>query len=104
MTALPEGSAATESTTLPPAPVEMEIGGRKILVDQVVEGPLCNGTWSGTVYVSCDVQVFVWEENPTFLKDCNLSIEPGTIVYVAYHNDTAYYNGCSCHTGETPEP
>jgi hypothetical protein len=26
------------------------------------------------------------------------------VVYVAYHNNTAYYNGCSCHTGATPEP
>ena len=104
MTALPSGSSTAESTILSPAPVALEIGGREILVDQIVEGPLCNGTWSGIVYVSCNVQVFAWEENPTFLKDCNLSIEPGTIVYVAYHNDTAYYKGCSCHTGEIPEP
>jgi hypothetical protein len=90
------GSAST--------PVSMEIGGRTISVDKVVEGPLCNDTWSGTVYVSCNVQVYQWEEQPTFLKNCNLSIAPGTVVYVAYHNNTAYYNGCSCHTGEIAGP
>lgn len=73
-------------------------------VDKVVEGPLCNDRWSGTVYVSCDVQVYPWTEDPIFLKDCQLDIEPQTVVYVAYHNNTAYYNGCSCHTGLTPEP
>jgi len=73
-------------------------------VDKFVEGPLCNDRWSGTVYVSCDVQVYAWAEDPIFLKDCKLDIEPQTVVYVAYHNNTAYYNGCSCHTGVTPEP
>lgn len=85
-------------------PISMEIGGKTISVDKVVEGPLCNDTWSGTVYVTCNVQVYQWEDQPTFLKNCNLTIEPGTVVYVAYHNDTAYYNGCSCHTGETAGP
>jgi hypothetical protein len=85
-------------------PVLMEIGGRTISMDKVVEGPLCNDTWSGTVYVTCNVQVYPWEEQPTFLKNCNLAIAPGTVVYVAYHNDTAYYNGCSCHTGEIAGP
>jgi len=87
-----------------PAPASVEIGGRTITVDKIAEGPLCNDTWSGTVYVTCNVQVYPWEESPTFLKNCNLSIAPGTVVYVAYHNDTAYYNGCSCHTGEIAEP
>lgn len=80
------------------------IGRNEMQVDKLVEGPLCNDQWSGTVYVSCDVQVYPWTESPTFLKDCQLDIEPQTVVYVAYHNDTAYYNGCSCHTGLTPEP
>lgn len=75
-----------------------------IQVDKVVEGPLCNDTWSGNIYVACNVQVYPWKENPTFLEDCELNIKPGTVVYVAYHNDTAYYNGCSCHTGEIGEP
>jgi hypothetical protein len=68
-----------------------------------VSGPLCNDRWEGTVYVTCDVQVAPWdeeEENPLFFKDCDLEIEPGTIVYVADHNDAPYYKGCSCHTGE----
>jgi hypothetical protein len=82
----------------------MEIGGRTINVDKVVEGPLCNDTWSGTVYVTCNVQVYQWEEQPTFLKNCNLTIAPETVVYVAYHRDTAYYNGCSYHTNEQPTP
>lgn len=97
--ALPTYAPESAST-----PVLMEIGGRTISIDKVVKGPLCNDTWSGTVYVTCNVQVYPWEEQPTFLKNCNLAIAPGTVVYVAYHNDTAYYNGCSCHTGEIAGP
>jgi hypothetical protein len=82
----------------------VEIGGKMINVDKIIEGPLCNDTWSGIVYVTCDVQVYAWEDQPTFLKNCDLKIDPETVVYVAYHNDTAYYNGCSCHTGEIAEP
>jgi hypothetical protein len=92
----------TQETTSSPIPIK--IGGKTINVDKVVEGPLCNDTWSGIVYVTCNVQVYQWEEQPTFLKGCNLSIAPGTVVYVAYHNDSAYYNGCSCHTGEIAGP
>jgi hypothetical protein len=80
------------------------VGRSEVHVDKVIVGPLCNDSWNGTIYVSCDVQVYPWVENPTFLKDCQLDIEPQTVVYVAYHNNTAYYNGCSCHTGLTPEP
>jgi len=80
------------------------IGRREMIVDKVVAGPLCNDRWSGTVYVTCDVQVYPWVEEPSFLEDCQLNIEPQTVVYVAYHNNSAYYNGCSCHTGLTPEP
>jgi hypothetical protein len=91
-----------------PTPVsgllQVEIGRKEMQVDKVIEGPLCNDTWSGTVYVACDVQVYPWQEEPTFLKDCQLNIDPMTVVYVAYHNNTAYYNGCSCHTGVSPEP
>ena len=84
---------------------QVEINGKMMQVDKVVEGPLCNDTWSGTVYVTCDVQVYEWVEHPLFLKDCALDIELGTVVYVADHNDTAYYNGCSCHvTGEELNP
>jgi hypothetical protein len=92
------------STSPPSAPVEVLIAGKSIRVDKVVAGPLCNDSWSGAVYVGCDVRVYPWEEQPLFLQDCSLQIAPGTVVFVAYHNDTAYYNGCSCHTGEVAEP
>lgn len=93
-TIFPDFTIPTDAGTTP-----VEIGGRMMEVDRLVEGPLCNDAWSGTVYVGCNVQVVQWtgEEYPTFLKNCNLTIEPETIVYVAAHNDTAYYNGCSCH-------
>ena len=60
----------------------VEINGKEIWVDQVVQGMLCRGSWSGTVYVPCQVQVYAWEENPLFLENCDLNIAPGTIVYV----------------------
>jgi hypothetical protein len=104
MTTFSSESFPTGSIKPSPAPVEVEIGGRTIFMDKVVEGPLCNETWSGTVYVTCNVQVYPWNEQPTFLKNCNLSIAPGTVVYVAFHNNAAYYNGCSCHTSEVVGP
>lgn len=82
----------------------VEIRGRMQPVNKVVQGSLCSDKWSGEVYVSCAVQVSPWEEKPTFLDGCSLSIEPGTVVYVAHHNDEAYYNGCSCHYTETAVP
>ena len=85
-------------------PAQVEIGGRKLRVDKVVSGALCNDVWHGTVYVTCGARVAAWQENPTFLQNCNLQIEPATVVYVAAHNDTAYYQGCSCHTGEVSAP
>jgi len=88
--------------------IQVEIQGKRMEVDRVVNYPLCNDDWNGTVYVSCDVQVAEAEldadANPLFLKDCNLNIAPNTVVYVAAHNDAAYYKGCSCHTGEAPQP
>lgn len=60
-------------------------------VDNVIRGSPCYSQWSGTIYVACDVQIIEWQEDLTFLKDCSLSIEPGTIVYVAAHNDVPYY-------------
>jgi hypothetical protein len=85
-----------------PAPVEVEIGGRTIQVDRVIHGPLCTQALSGTVYVACDLQIVEWdhEQAPTFLRDCDFTVEPGTVVYVAAHQETAYYQGCSCHTDE----
>jgi len=95
---------STSSPEISSSPVKVKINGKATTVDQVVTGPLCNGNWKGTVYVGCDVQVTKWEKDPLFLKGCDLSIEPNTVVYVAYHNDAAYYNGCSCHTGEQSQP
>ena len=80
----------------------VKIGGKMTLVDRVIEGPLCNDSWSGTIYVGCDVQVVPRAEDVYFFKDCNLEIEPGTVVYVADHNDAVFYKGCSCHTAENP--
>lgn len=89
-------------------PITVEIGGKLISVDRLVQGPLCNDTWSGTVYVGCSAIVgqseMDTEENPLFLQGCKLNIASNTIVYVAAHNDAAYYKGCSCHTGEDPIP
>ena len=89
-------------------PIMVEIKGRMMEVDKLVDYPICNDDWSGTIYISCDSQVAEAEldadENPLFFKGCNLNIEPNTIVYVAAHNDSAYYKGCSCHTGEDPIP
>ena len=103
LTALPE-SIPTPTPKPGSAPIPVKVGGKTILADQVIEGPLCKGNWSGTVYFTCKLQVYAWTEKPLFLKNCSLNIEPGTVVYVAYHNDSAYYNGCSCHTGEIAGP
>jgi len=84
----------------PTAPSAIRIGGKTVEVDRVIHGPLCNDTWRGTVYVACDVQVVAWDKDgePTFLDGCDLVIEPDTVVYVAAHNNAAYYKGCaSCH-------
>lgn len=110
----PTGNGTPAYLVLPPealptptpgiTPVAVEIGGRSVQVDKIVEGPLCNDTWSGVVYVTCNVQVVPWQDSPTFLKNCNLKIAEDAVVYVAYHNYTAYYKGCSCHTGEIADP
>jgi hypothetical protein len=97
MTPAPEG---------PSGPVSVEIKGKEVMVDKLVDYPLCNDTWRGIVYMSCQAQVALaeldQEDNPLFLAGCNLDIAPNTIVYVEAHNDAAYYKGCSCHTGEDP--
>lgn len=89
-------------------PIEVLIAGNKMEVNKLVDYPLCNDNWNGTVYVSCYAQVAEAEldadSNPLFLKGCNLSIAPNTVVYVAAHNDAPYYKGCSCHTGTAPQP
>jgi hypothetical protein len=81
------------------AQVSIQIKGKEMKVDRIIHGPLCNDNWNGKIYVACDVQVYEWLDKPTFLDGCSLNITPGTVVYVAAHNDSAYYNGCSaCHT------
>jgi hypothetical protein len=89
-------------------PLQVKIQGKIMEVNKVVDYPLCNDDWSGIVYVNCEAQVAEAEldadANPLFLKGCNLNIEPNTVVYVAAHNDAPYYKGCSCHTGEAPQP
>ena len=91
-----------------PTPVVVKIGRKMIQVDKLISGPLCNDDWSGTVYVGCDTIVaesaLDTDQNPLFFKGCSLNIAPNTVVYVAAHNDAAYYKGCSCHTGEDPIP
>jgi hypothetical protein len=81
----------------------VEINGQELLMDQVVKGMLCDGSWSGNVYIPCQIQIYEWQENPDFLKNCELVIEDGTVVYVAAHHDQAYYQGCSCHREEMDE-
>ena len=85
----------------PSTPMLVEINGKEMLFDDVIHGALCGGEWRGTLYVACDLQIAAWEEEPTFLEGCDLEIEPGTVVYVAAHNNEPYYQGCSCHTGES---
>ena len=92
----------SDNASYPPPPTEIEIKGKLLAMDRIVQGPLCSDTWSGVGYVACDLQIIEWEEDPTFLKDCDLNIEPGTVVYVASHNNEPYYKGCSCHTGDVP--
>jgi hypothetical protein len=80
-------------------PQTLEIKRRNINFDQVISGQLCNNKLAGTVYVGCDIEIYAWEEKSTFLDNCNFEVKPGTIIYVASHNNTAYYKGCdSCHT------
>lgn len=87
-------------------PEQVEIDGKMMEFDQVIHGPLCNNTLSGQVYIACDVVVAEWKDKPNFLDGCNFVVEPGTVIYVAAHQNTAYYKGCaSCHVageGATP--
>ncbi len=85
-----------ENKKLNPQP--MEIKGKTMDFDYVVSGQLCNNHLEGTVYVGCDIEIYSWEESSTFLDGCDFIVNPGTIIYVASHNNTAYYKGCSsCH-------
>jgi len=100
LTTWPTEASPGPGADLAPVPAIVNINGKSVSFDRIVKGPLCKATWQGLVYVSCEVQVHPWVDQPLFLKDCDLSIAPDTVVYVAAHNNAAYYNGCSCHTGE----
>jgi hypothetical protein len=82
----------------------VDFKGNLISVDRVVHGDFCADHWSGTVFVDCDIEIAEWEEVPNFLDDCGLSIEEGTVVYVAAHNNQPYYKGCSCHYSDEKFP
>jgi len=84
------------------APAEtIDINGKSISFDEVIHGQLCNNHLSGTVYIGCDVVVYRWEETPNFLDACDFLVTPGSIIYVASHNNTAYYQGCAaCHQSD----
>lgn len=99
-----ESISTPANSDLIPTPALVEIKGKMTEVDRVIHGPICADTWEGTIYVACDIQIAEWAEAPLFFKECPLTIESETKIYVAAHNDTAYYKGCSCHTGELAEP
>jgi hypothetical protein len=91
--------ASDSSRPLEPFTIEIRtlLGQKSIVVDDVIQGSICNDDWGGTVYVTCDIDIPAWEENPFFLQDCPVNIEPESTVYVEAHHDKAYYEGCSCH-------
>lgn len=79
-------------------PQQIEVKKKMINMDQVVSGQLCNNHLEGKVYIGCDIQMYAWEDKSNFLDDCDFTVAPNTIIYVAAHNNTAYYKGCdSCH-------
>lgn len=78
-------------------PVLVEIGGRMVSVDRIIEGFLCTDAWQGTIYVSPDVEVNPWTDEPSFLRECDLRVDEGTIVHVASHPGEVFYRGCTCH-------
>ena len=84
-----------------PEPSLVKIAGKEVAVGRVITGPVCDDVWSGKIYVACNIRLVQWKNGgkPNFFKNCNLKIEPDTVVYVAAHRDAAYYNGCACHTG-----
>ncbi len=79
------------------SPTRIEIKGKETQVDRLITGPVCNDDWSGTVYVTCDIQIAAWETDAFFFQGCDLDIEEDTVVYVEAHNNKEYTKGCSCH-------
>ena len=107
----PEGSVTYQDRAIPfeisavesPAPARetIDINGKPMAFDQVIRGQLCNNHLSGTVYVDCDVVIYEWDTVSNFLDGCDFTVEPGSVIYVASHNNTAYYQGCSsCHQSD----
>jgi hypothetical protein len=90
-------SEIPQETTPSSSPMPIEIGNRTVDVDEVIHGFLCDDSWRGVIYVDGDVEVLPWEGESTFLRECALVIEPGTIIYVAEHPGEVFYKGCSCH-------
>ncbi len=80
-----------------PQPQLIVIKGEQVMVDEIISGAVCNDTWGGEIYLTCDIQVPGWEKDPFFFEDCDLEIEEGAVIYVEAHNDDAYTEGCSCH-------
>ncbi len=78
-------------------PTWIEIKGQHIAVDRIISGPVCNENWSGVIYVTCDIQIPLWERDPFFFQDCDFDIAKDAQVYVEAHNDKLYTEGCSCH-------
>jgi hypothetical protein len=79
-------------------PQQIEIKRKIKDFDHLVSGQLCNNHLEGLVYVGCDIEIYEWEDKSNFLDNCNFTVESNTIIYVAAHNNTAYYKGCnSCH-------
>jgi len=92
------------SSTFPPEDADqsslsqiIEINGEDVDVDRVITGAVCNDTWDGVIYLTCDIQIPAWEKDPFFFQDCDLKIEEDAVVYVEAHRDEAYDEGCSCH-------
>lgn len=82
-------------------PQQIEIKGKMKDLDHLVSGQLCNNHLEGMVYVGCDIEIYAWEDKSNFLDDCTFTVEPDAIIYVAAHNNTAYYKGCnSCHMSD----
>jgi hypothetical protein len=75
----------------------VEIRGSEVQMDRVITGPVCNDTWQGIVYLTCDIQLPAREDDAFYFQDCDLTIEEGTVVYVEAHNDKGFNQGCSCH-------
>ena len=79
------------------APTWIEIRGKQVQVDRVVSGPVCNDTFEGTIYLTCDIQIPSWERDPFFFQACDFEVAEDALIYVEAHRDKRYDKGCSCH-------